>query len=516
MDAKPSISKDFESSTGSDNIIVQIQDKEIADLSFPDINTKALTRRIDLRFFPWIGFLFFLSFLDRSSIGNAKLYGLEQDIHITDHQYLTALTIFFVTYSVFEVPSNIVLKRFRPTIWLPICVISWGICMTFQGLIHNYAGLIVIRLLLGVFEAGLFPGGVYIASSWYKRSEFGVRTAVFVTMATISGAFGGLLAAAISNMQGVGGKPAWAWIFLLEGIATVVAGFLSFWLIIDFSDTARFITEAERKFIKRKMELDGQFSVKGEKFLARYIWDSFRDYKTWICMVMAAGYNGPLYAFSLFTPSIINQLGFDANPANLLSVPIYVWAGALTCAVGYAADRVGNRGYFNLILLGIGMIGYIVLITSRNAALSYFAIYLAASGIYPVIANSSTWFANNVEGSYKRGVTLAMAFGFGNLQGAVSSNVYRARDAPRYILGHAVQLGYIAISFFATLLYLVVLKKENQKRARGERDEIILSELKGSDLQDLTERQKLNGVFETVDEARRVKGDSWSGFRYHL
>lgn len=81
--------------------------------------------------------------------------------------------------------------------------------------------------------------------------------------------------------------------------------------------------------------------------------------------------------------------GFDATPANLLSVPIYVWAGVLTCVVGYAADRVGNRGYFNLVMLGIGMVGYIVLITSRNAALSYFAIYLAASGIYPVIANSS-------------------------------------------------------------------------------------------------------------------------------
>ncbi|GJJ11319.1 hypothetical protein Clacol_005551 [Clathrus columnatus] len=218
-------------------------------------------------------------------------------------------------------------------------------------------------------------------------------------MSSIAGAFGGLLSAAISKMQGVGGKAAWSWIFILEGLITVVAGFLSFWLIKDFPDTAKFITEPERQYIKQKMEEDGQFSAKGEGFRLHSVWDSFRDYKTWICNKSGNGC------------WIYYKSGFDATPANLLSVPIYVWAGTLTCVVGYAADRVGNRGCFNLFLLVIGMIGYIILITSRNAALSYFAIYLAASGIYPVVANSATWFGNNVEGSYKRGVTLAMAIG---------------------------------------------------------------------------------------------------------
>ncbi|GJJ08202.1 hypothetical protein Clacol_002410 [Clathrus columnatus] len=292
-------------------------------------------------------------------------------------------------------------------------------------------------------------------------------------MASISGAFGGLLAAAISNMQGVGGKPAWSWIFILEGLATVVAGVLSFWIIVDFPDTATFITEAERKYIIKKLQDDGQFSVAGETFAFRHILAAFRDYKTWLCMLIGAGY-------------------------------------ILTCIVGYYADRLGNRGYFNLGCFGVGIVGYIILITSHNATLSYIAIYLAASGIYPVVANSTTWFANNAEGSYKRGVTVAMAIGFANLQG-----IYRAQDAPRYILGHAVQLGYISLGFIATSVLMLTLHRENKKRQRGERDEIILSENRMLDPEKET-RNKRNGVFETVEDARREKGDKWSGFRYHL
>jgi len=165
----------------------------------------------------------------------------------------------------------------------------------------------------------------------------------------------------------------------------------------------------------------------------------------------------------------------------------------------------------------VGMTGYIILIASRSAALSYFAIYLAAAGIYPTVANSTTWYANNVEGSYKRGVTIAMAIGFGNLHGAVTSNIYRARDKPWYTLGHAIQLAYIAVAFMTTLLVIYVLRAENSRRDRGERDEVILAGEKVDALDEETEKRgKANGVFESVEAARREKGDGWSGYRYHV
>ena len=118
--------------------------------------------------------------------------------------------------------------------------------------------------------------------SWYKRSEFGIRAAVFFSAATVSGAFGGLLAAAISKMDGIGGKAGWAWIFILEGLATVLAGIVSFWIIQDFPDTATFLTEEERTFVVRRLQADSQHSAAGEDLRWHYIWRSLLDWKTWV------------------------------------------------------------------------------------------------------------------------------------------------------------------------------------------------------------------------------------------
>ncbi|KAJ3782682.1 MFS general substrate transporter [Lentinula aff. detonsa] len=472
------------------------------------VDERKLLRKIDIALIPWLSLLYLLSFLDRTSIGNAKLYNLEKDLNITDTQYLLALTIFFFSYAIFEVPSNVFLKRLRPSLWLSGLMFCWGIMMTVQGLVHNFGGLMGMRWMLGMFEAGLFPGVNYYLSCWYKRSEFGIRAAIFFSAATVSGAFGGLLAAAISNMDGIGGKPAWAWIFILEGLATVIAGALSFFIIQDFPDTAKFLTEAERTVIVRRLQGDNQFSAAGEKLRMKYIIRSMLDWKTWVGMMVYVGADMPLYAFSLFLPSIINQVRFKATPANLLTVPVYAFACLITCIVGFLADRWGRRGYFNLIFLCLGAAGYIILIASRNPALSYFAVYLATCGIYPVIPNSIAWVSNNVEGSYKRSVTLAMVISFGNINGAVSSNVYRAKDQPWYPLGHGLVLMYIGLGLIASTTFLVLLKRENAKRDRGERNEIIGDEKSSG--------HEVNGRYDTVADAKREKGDEWSGYRYTI
>jgi MFS family permease len=179
-------------------------------------------------------------------------------------------------------------------------------------------------------------------------------------------------------MDGIGGKPGWAWIFILEGLVTVLAGVASFWIIQDFPDTAKFLTEEERTFVIRRLQSDSQHSAAGEAFQLRYLLRAILDWKTWVSMFIFMGVCGPLYAFSLFLPSIISQLGYKSTPANLLTVPVYVNACLFTCAVGLLADRYGRRGWFNIGFMSVGIVGYIILVVSRNAALSYFAVYLAA------------------------------------------------------------------------------------------------------------------------------------------
>jgi len=127
--------------------------------------------------------------------------------------------------------------------------------------------------------------------------------------------------------------------------------------------------------------------------------------------------------------------------------------------------------------------------------------------LFPLIPNNSAWISSNVEGSYKRGATLALVISFGNLNGAVTSNVYRKRDTPWYTLGHGIVLMYIAIGWLSSLTYTVLLRQENKARDRGERDEVI------DGFENMSAKGQ-NGRYGSVAEARREKGDTWSGFRY--
>ncbi|KAF8269773.1 major facilitator superfamily domain-containing protein [Lactarius quietus] len=356
-----------------------------------------------------------------------------------------------------------------------------------------------MRWMLGMMEAGMFPGVVYYLSCWYKRSELGIRIAIFFSAASLSGAFGGLLAAAISDMDGVGGKPGWAWIFILEGSATVVAGAASFFIIQDFPDTARFLSEAERAMVIRRLQDDDQFSAGGEKFKLRSIINSLKDWKTYLGIGMNVGNVLPLYAFALFLPSIVHEVWYEATHANLLTVPVYTFACIVTCLVCFAADRLQRRSIFNLALSIAGGLAYIFLIVSKTPALSYVAVYFAAGAIYP----RTPWVANNVEGTYKRSVSLAM--------------VYRASDAPWYRLGHGIVLLSIVIGMVSSIAYYVFLRRENATRDRGERDEVIEGDFRENEgAEEREERARRNGRFASVEEAKREKGDQWSGYRYIL
>ncbi|TFY69332.1 hypothetical protein EVG20_g3195 [Dentipellis fragilis] len=506
--------------------VVQEENRETPlynpDVDISGVDERKLMRKIDLRLVPWLALLYLLSFLDRTSIGNAKLYGMEKDLHITDTQYLIGTLQRLPQASatlVMALRPHAIMGHYDGAQSLRACTLHALIqAQTVQGLVHNYGGLLGMRWMLGMMEAGLFPGVNYYLSCWYKRSEFGLRAAIFFSAASVSGAFGGLLAAAISNMEGVGGKAGWSWIFILEGLATILAGIISFWIIQDFPDTAKFLSEAERTVVVRRLQSDDQFSAAGENLRWKYIWKSVFDWKTWIGMVVYVGSDMPLYAFSLFLPSIISQLGFKATAANLLTVPVYAFACIMTCLVGWFADRKGQRGLLNILFLCLGGAGYIILIASRSAALSYFAVFLATCGIYPLIPNTIAWVSNNVEGSYKRSVTLAMVISFGNINGAVSSNVYRARDAPWYPLGHGLVLMYIGFGLIASTSFYIYLKRENTAKERGERDEVI----DGDDVDSKEDpevreaRARKNGRFTSVAEAKREKGDEWSGYRYTL
>ncbi|KAF2196329.1 MFS general substrate transporter [Delitschia confertaspora ATCC 74209] len=471
-DTIPRLSSEDEKNVGTHQEFADIPDP---DAGLSEEERAALDRKLlwklDVQLIPWLSFLYLISFLDRTNIGNAKVDGLQEDLKMTNGQYNASLSVFFVSYALFEPLTNVLLKRLRPSVFIPIIMTIWGVCMTTMGLVHNASGLMCARWWLGVAEAGLFPGVNYYLSCWYKRSEFGIRAAIFFSAAALAGSFGGLLAAAIAKMDGIGGKRGWAWIFILEGLFTIIVGIASYWMVHDFPDDAKFLTPDDRARVLRRLKADKQSSAEHEEFKMSYFWASVRDWKTWAFAVIYMGCDGALYAFSLFLPSIINQLGYTSTTANLLSVPPYAAAALLTVAIGYLADRTHQRGACNIATSLLGIVGFSLLLGSSKPGVQYAGTFLGALGIYPCIANTISWCSNNVEGVYKRGVTIGFVIGWGNLNGVVSSNIYRGRDKPRYLPGHAVVLAYMVIFLVGgSILTRALLVWENKKRARGERD----------------------------------------------
>ena len=207
---------------------------------------------------------------------------------MADIQYNIAVSVFFVPYILLEVPSNLLLKKFkRPSTYLGILVTCWGIVMTFTGLVKNFGGLLACRLILAVFEAGFFPGAVYLITRWYAQRQLQLRVALFYCASALSGAFSGLLAFCIAKMDGVGGIAGWAWIFILEGIVTVMIGAATFFVLPDTpSLSSKWLDADEIRYLELQTVVkEGGRYTDGEtkdSFKWTYLKELLLDHKVWL------------------------------------------------------------------------------------------------------------------------------------------------------------------------------------------------------------------------------------------
>ncbi|KAH6664667.1 high-affinity nicotinic acid transporter [Halenospora varia] len=424
--------------------------------------TKKLIRKIDWHLIPFLALIYLLCFLDRTNIGNARLDNLEKDLHLHGLQFNDCLAILFPFYIAAEIPSNIMMKRLRPSVWLTFIMVFWSVAMICQGFVKNYSGLMATRVFLGVFEGGLFPGVNYYITSWYCRHECGFRMALFFSAATLAGAFGGILARAIAEMNGVGGKAAWAWIFILEGLLSLVVSFMAYWVINDYPSTAKFLSAPEKAEVERRLNDDhGNLS---NTYNIKYVWQAIRDWKIYIHMLICMAGFCPIYSFSLFLPTIIKNMGYTANEAQLMSVPPYVVACFFTIVASYVADRVRSRGVFMCGFQIIAIAGFAMLAGTGKAKIQYAGTVLAAIGIYPQIPLGLAWNGNNIGGNMKRGTGIAMQVMGGNCGGIIASYVYLTRDSPRFIKGHSLLIGIISMAFCLSLFMTSYLRRENARR----------------------------------------------------
>ncbi|KAK8867667.1 major facilitator superfamily domain-containing protein [Apiospora arundinis] len=442
-------------------------DTEVSGSGGSPVNEKKLLRKLDYNLLPAVGVLYLLSFLDRSNVGNARIEGMLDDLHMTGNQYLTGLTLYFVAYVIFEIPCNIILKRTSPQVWLPTLTIAWGIVATLLGVVQDMPGFFVARFFLGITESGLFPGVVYYFSMWYKRRERQYRISLFFSAASLAGAFGGVLAYGIGRMSGIVWEHGWRWIFILEGILTVLVAIAAYWFIHNYPNTAKFLTEAERRHIHERLAADSD-ATNDEQFSWSAVRDALKDVNCWLYGLGFHTMSLPLYTLSLFLPTIISSLGYTAAKAQLLTVPPYAFAFFTTIALAILSERTGQRALFIAGSSLFGAVGYAILLGNTHPrdrpGLSYAGTFFAAGGIYPAVALVLSWPAINVSGQTKRAVANAMQISIGNLGAVLGTQLYRSADGPRFVVGHSFALAYLLANVVVVSLLWWRLRRENRRR----------------------------------------------------
>ena len=208
---------------------------------------------------------------------------MEKDLQLHGSQYQTIVSLVFVTYVIFEVPSNMVLKRFTPRYWLSFIMFMWGIVATCSGLCNTFGQMVACRLLLGAFEAGLFPGMTIYLTMFYSKRELGLRIGYLFVCSALAGAFGGLLAFAIGNMDGVAGLRGWRWILIIEGLPTLVVAVLAFFLLVNDADSAYFFTEQDKMIMHLRRNMEYGQTASAQEFDRK---DALKAIKDWTVLGM--------------------------------------------------------------------------------------------------------------------------------------------------------------------------------------------------------------------------------------
>ncbi|KAL3444463.1 major facilitator superfamily domain-containing protein [Aspergillus insuetus] len=447
-----------------------LKDGEISTPPDDSLDAKVL-RKCDLHVVPILTVLFLFAFLDRINIGNARLLGLEEELNMQGHQYNIALFVFFIPYILFEVPSNMLLKKIRPSTWLSGIMAAWGIVTVCQGVTESFTGLVVCRVLIGALEAGFMPGSVYLINMYYRRHELQWRLNFFFSASIFAGAVSGFLAYAIANMEGIAGYRAWRWIFILEGIATVLVAITAKFIIVDWPESATFLTDEERAMLLRRLAED-QGEAQMNRLDKSSMKRTFSDPKIYLGPIMYFGIVNTGYAVSFFTPTILEQLGWTKIRAQVMSIPIYAVAMVITLSTAYLSDRLKHRYAFTLTGCLIATMGYILLLNQSSIPVGarYFAVFAITGGGYLTQPILMGWLSNNMAGHYKQSIASAMQIGFGNCGGLVASNVFFDSEAPGYRTGFGVSLGMTWICGLSCFVFLMYLVRENKARERGERD----------------------------------------------
>lgn len=341
-----------------------------------------------------------------------------------------------------------------------------------QGLTGSYGGLLAVRFFMGVFEASLPAGATYLISMYYTKREAAVRFAWFFNFALAGPLFSGLLAYAISGLEGAGGFEGWRWIFVIEGLMTCVIAVLVFLFCPNFPQQAQswFLKPHERDRLISQLEASRGPETEGSAVDEVPLWKVLTDWRIHLLTMSFFCCDITAASVASFAPTILTELGWTSTAAQLMTMPVWGVGIVSTFVVTWLSSYVNFRAPFIFGACCFQLIGWIIMkVYVPQAGVRYMALFFMAAGTFPQMAILMGWLSANLRGRKFLAVGMAWMIGFGNCANFVSTNVFIISERPRYPTGFSVGLGFTAFGMILVIftcgLFLTMNKKRDKIRA---------------------------------------------------
>ncbi|KAM0343595.1 hypothetical protein ACHAPU_008346 [Fusarium lateritium] len=450
-----------------DQVAVGSQNGSHSDLEHIEIDwtqeeESKLVRKLDFTIMPLLVLGFFALQLDRGNIGNALTDFFLADVGITQNQFNVGQQLLSAGIVLLEIPSNFILYRLGPARWIGSQIIAWGLVATFQAFQKGYGAFLSTRLLLGLCEAGFIPAGLYTITRWYKRDETSKRFSIYFLGNIIASACTGLIAYGILHMRGVGGLGGWQWLFIIEGLFTILVGTLFFILFPDspFNPVSVFkygiFTEREKHILTRRILVDDPTKIHAKPNVTK---EEFKNVMTnWRLIphiLLTVSALAPATTMGSYSPTLVRSFGYGRLESNAL-VSIGSWASVFTNLLwGYLGDKLQMRG--PLVTLGMFMfwvfvIADRVLVFSQDGHKRFALLALTSACGWIWHPLNGSWMALNAGSAGERSITMAILIMSANTSGIIGSQLFQEEDGPLYKNGWTAIVGLVSFGLFMSVI----------------------------------------------------------------
>jgi ACS family tartrate transporter-like MFS transporter len=408
----------------------------------------AILARAARRLIPFMMLMYVASFLDRVNIGFAALT-MNQDLGFSSSVFGVGAGIFFFGYFFFEIPSNLMLEKVGARLWMCRIMVSWGLVSMATAFVQGPVSFYILRFLLGLAEAGLYPGMILYMTYWFPQATRARFIALFLAAVPAASVIGAPISGWLLDFNGL--LKGWQWMLLLEGIPSLVLGVAVLWLLPDRPAKAAWLNEEEKAILERRLVADRRDDAKLGAMHG--FWEMLTDKRIWIFIIPDFSIVIGLYGMGLWMPQMIKAMGFSNLETGFLVALPYVVSMAGMVLLGLSSDRTGDRVWHVAGAAFAGALGLLGAVLFVNPVLVMFCFCLAAFGIYGALAVFWTLPTAILRGMAAAG-GLALLNSFSNLGGFFGPTLmgYLKDATGNYTLGMSLLAAMLAFGGVATLL----------------------------------------------------------------